>query len=522
MNLDRLVFVPRNRKKWEAADLGFRLVPMFWQSMLFSWFIVSLPVFLVFSLIEPLSYYATLVLWWLKPVFERTQLYVLSFGIFGSAPTWKETIKAFPKYAFQQIFPSLLWRRFSFTRSLDLPVLQLEKLRGEQRKKRLVILHQQTGNPASWLTIIMVNVEAILMVGAFLVVMMFIPHSIDLSWLNLLEDHIWLGNLIYYVCIFLVAPFYVASGFMLYINRRIELEGWDIELSFKEISRLHEKPVNFSAGTAKIHSIAFLFVSLFVLLFMPQNDLFAQPKFDENNVCSSDACIQFEAVKRAEHDILEVFEHQDFHQIETIQIPKWLDNWSFEKDEETKEESKLDIPPFLVNFLMYIASSIEVIIWVIAISIVVFLIFRYRSLLAQFVDFTKKGKPKSFEVPKTLFGLDVRQGQLPNDIEAECNKFIEKGDYRECLSLLYRATITNLLNQHRVPFNSSNTELECLAISQAHSSDRVYKYFSSVTLSWRKLAYGHIAPTRAIVEELCRDWNIVLDSANNKGGETSE
>ena len=31
-----------------------------------------------------------------------------------------------------------------------------------------------------------------------------------------------------------VAPFYVAGGFMLYISRRIELEGWDIEICFRE------------------------------------------------------------------------------------------------------------------------------------------------------------------------------------------------------------------------------------------------------------------------------------------------
>ena len=31
-----------------------------------------------------------------------------------------------------------------------------------------------------------------------------------------------------------VAPFYCAGGFMLYISRRIELEGWDIEICFRE------------------------------------------------------------------------------------------------------------------------------------------------------------------------------------------------------------------------------------------------------------------------------------------------
>jgi hypothetical protein len=499
LNLERLIFVPRSRKKWEAVDLGFRLVPLFWKPMLLSWIIVSLPFFLLFSFIEPLSYYVTLVIWWLKPLFERTQLYILSFGVFSNAPSVKETVRAFPKYAFKQITPSLLWRRISFTRSLDLPVIQLENLSGEQRKKRLAILHKQAGNPASWLAIILVHVETMLMIGVFLVVLMLVPKSMDLSWFELLDDHVWLTNLIYYVCLALVAPFYVASGFMLYINRRIELEGWDIELNFKEIAELNKKPVPNSGNTSKLHSIAFIFLFLLGTLFLPQNELYAQT----------------ESVKRAEADILTVFEHEDFHQIETYQIPKWLDDWDFNIDDD-EDKPKLDIPPFLLTFLMFIASSIEVIIWVVAISIVIFLIVRYRSKLAQFAGYINRDKTLNFETPKTMFGLDVRQDQLPNDIEVEGLKLIEHGDYRECLSLLYRATITKLLYQYRIPFSAANTELECLDMSHTHIPISVYEYFSSVTSLWRKLAYGHINPTRDKIEKLCREWNTLLGASAGK------
>ena len=130
--------------------------------MLISWVVVSLPVFLLMSLIDPLWDYASLIIWWLKPLFERTQLYILSYGIFGNEMTWKAAIKALPNYAFRQLFSSLTWRRISFTRSLDLSLIQLERLSAQQGKKRLAVLHQQTANTATWLTVILVHVETVM------------------------------------------------------------------------------------------------------------------------------------------------------------------------------------------------------------------------------------------------------------------------------------------------------------------------------------------------------------------------
>jgi hypothetical protein len=42
--------------------------------------------------------------------------------------------------------------------------------------------------------------------------------------------------LLYLLVISIVEPFYVAAGFSLYLNRRTELEGWDIELGFRTLA----------------------------------------------------------------------------------------------------------------------------------------------------------------------------------------------------------------------------------------------------------------------------------------------
>jgi hypothetical protein len=46
----------------------------------------------------------------------------------------------------------------------------------------------------------------------------------------------WISNLLYFTAFGLVGPIYAAAGFTLYLNRRIELEGWDIELKFRRLT----------------------------------------------------------------------------------------------------------------------------------------------------------------------------------------------------------------------------------------------------------------------------------------------
>ena len=41
--------------------------------------------------------------------------------------------------------------------------------------------------------------------------------------------------LAWYIAMSIVEPFHVAAGFSLYLNRRTELEAWDLELAFRRL-----------------------------------------------------------------------------------------------------------------------------------------------------------------------------------------------------------------------------------------------------------------------------------------------
>jgi len=43
----------------------------------------------------------------------------------------------------------------------------------------------------------------------------------------------WLATIAYAGIVLVVEPFYVGAGFAMYLNRRVELEAWDVEQEFR-------------------------------------------------------------------------------------------------------------------------------------------------------------------------------------------------------------------------------------------------------------------------------------------------
>ena len=59
------------------------------------------------------------------------------------------------------------------------------------------------------------------------------PGDAEVDWLRLLsEDNLtvaFASAAVYALVVAFLEPFYVAAGFALYVNRRVELEAWDVE-----------------------------------------------------------------------------------------------------------------------------------------------------------------------------------------------------------------------------------------------------------------------------------------------------
>ena len=95
MRIDALTVVLRPRSSWEAIELGTALVRRNASAIWRPWFAVTVPVLLLANLAAwaaGVPAVAMLVVWWLKPVFDRIPLFVLSRAVFGEVPTTRTTL----------------------------------------------------------------------------------------------------------------------------------------------------------------------------------------------------------------------------------------------------------------------------------------------------------------------------------------------------------------------------------------------------------------------------------------------
>jgi hypothetical protein len=242
MELDRLSAVIRPRNPWESIDLGFALARHWFLPLWGLWWIAALPPggLLLLALHQQAGLSADLwllAMWWLKPLYESLLLFWLSRALFGDAAPIAHTARQIGSAFPPRLWPHLLWRRLGPARSFTMPVTLLERLSARPRRERLRILRRGAG-AASWLTIICVHLETLLWLSALLLIAFMIPDQLPELDLRaaIFDDSsrlYWLGTLCMLAAMSVIAPFYVAAGFALYLGRRTELEAWDLELRFR-------------------------------------------------------------------------------------------------------------------------------------------------------------------------------------------------------------------------------------------------------------------------------------------------
>jgi hypothetical protein len=239
MLVDALALRLRPRTNLEACDLGVRLCQAAGRSVFPCFLAVLLPVIalaLATRDIAPWLPLATLL--WAKPWVDRTVLFALSRAAFGQPTRLKDLWMNQREVLWRALLPTWLWRRLSPWRSLTQPVYQLEGQRGSERRKRVALIRRGRMGVAGGVTFLFFLAELIFFVAASSLAFWFAPrgYSPDLSQLFESRSPAWVGALlagVYGAVIALLEPFYVAAGFAMYLNRRAELEAWDIEQEFR-------------------------------------------------------------------------------------------------------------------------------------------------------------------------------------------------------------------------------------------------------------------------------------------------
>ncbi|MFV0277858.1 MAG: DUF4129 domain-containing protein, partial [Parahaliea sp.] len=153
-----------------------------------------------------------------------------------------------------------------------------------------------------------------------------------------------------------------------------------------------------------------------------------------------------------------------------------------------------------------LAGVLRTLVIAVLLALVLYLLLRYRDTLRNWASGTKAGRQDPQPPPEQLFGMAVTRESLPADVPAEVSALWRAGEHRAALALLYRSTLAQLLHRWGVPFTGDLTELECAALVTADSTGELSGFFNRLTQGWMRLAYGHIEPEQALVEDLCRQW----------------
>ena len=245
MRLDQVQVELRPRSPWEAMELGIALVRRHARAIWVPWLWVTLPLFAALNALAwsvdlvPLAAFA---MWWLKPVFDRVPLFVLSRAVFGQAPGARETLAAQRRWGGRAMLDYLTWRRLGPARALYLPVDLLEGGAGSGARRQ--VIGGSARGMAILLTLACANFEAVLVFGMYASVVLFVPveflsESARALWTLAFEaPPRWAqlaGNALVWIASSAIEPFYVGAGFGMYLNRRTQIEGWDIELAFRRL-----------------------------------------------------------------------------------------------------------------------------------------------------------------------------------------------------------------------------------------------------------------------------------------------
>lgn len=101
---------------------------------------------------------------------------------------------------------------------------------------------------------------------------------------------------------------------------------------------------------------------------------------------------------------------------------------------------------------------------------------------------------------------------LPDDVAGQAEQ-LWNSQPREALGLLYRALLSRLLTDYRLPLKNADTEGQVLQRIASLNQPLLSEFSQTLTRHWQALAYGHRLPPAHLRQELCDGWRRLFGSA---------
>jgi len=452
----------RSRSVWEAADSGILL----WRGN----FIYFIPFFAVpvwvaacglrlFS--GELFFIPYFGLWWLKPLFDRFALHVVSKRFFDAPAT--SSLKSLSRGIAEMrrgLLGDLLWRRFSPNRAATMPVRVLEHLGAKQFALRKKALESGGINFCSLISILGLVLEAALLLGEIIFVLMtaslFFPTAVEYLGENsqITEIIIFTAFCFNYI---LAESLYVCMGFGIYINSRVEVEGWDLELLFKKFTQ----PIK----------IALLICVFMVLPFSTYAE--STTEFPDG----------FPVVnEQAVHDLRTILASPDFG--------GEREGWAIRfKDRDYEELPDVDFGEGFekIRSLFGFLLRLFVVLAILGFSVFVlyWLIKNRRQILGG-----KLFAQRSFRLAKGMQPeISMESTEL---LFLKAEDFFHNGNLREAWAACFSGCLGAYSLSYSIAFPAAATEYDCLGL--VREADSTEHGFDEIVQNWILFAYGSRIP----------------------------
>jgi hypothetical protein len=528
MNAPSGILALRKRGLWEALDSGILL----WKDNFF-YFIpfFAIPVWIAaFALLlipydfRWLSWFA---LWWLKPLFDRLCLQVISSLFFR--PSWEGSsangkkgppedaaspmrviLKGLSRNFFPYLLGDLLWRRFSPFRSTNMCLRLLERLKPKQYHERKKVLVQGGLNNSALLSFLALPLEAILLCGEFVFVsIMFQFFLPSMNWvLQFGMENIMLAfYAAYCVNYILVESLFVSMGFGLYINCRNETEGWDIQLLFQK----------FAQNSSRVAKAVVLCVGLFFIMLplhaqdsVQADDLFSLPP--EALADDSDELEEQRQYFPPDFMPVELVPMQSLEEIlSSDEFGGYTTSWRISPKNKYEDDiiEQPDIDPWLEKLNEYLALVLRAFIILVLAGFIVFALIRLRQL-------RRSGLRK--KTGRNVYANSFVSDENPETLFARADNYYQRGLLREAWASCLCGAISAYSQYMDLTFPPDATEYNCLELVKSRfrqeDADSNADGFDDLVRNWVLLAYGGRNPASGNFEKALAFGRNIKNSAD--------
>jgi len=509
MRIEDLNVALRPRTAWEAVELGTALVRRHAAAVWTPWLLVSLPVLvLVNALCWSIGaiWLASMVMWWLKPAFDRIPLYVLSRAVFGHVPATRETVRAQGSFGRRWLLPYLTWRRLSPVRTMYLPIDLLEGGVGEEARARRRALGSPVYGVAALVQLVILHFEMALVLGALFAVMLFAPSDLlqetaARMWNVLESQETWVqfaSNALLWLATSVLEPFYVGAGFGLYLNRRTEIEAWDIEMVLRRLRK------RLAHAAAPLLMLCVLWLG--ALAPARAQD---EPFLEEMPAAAS--AVPTPAPSKPDPSTLrEVFGAQTIddddwrqslkraYEDPRISPKRTVTQWVPKNPDKPADPQQRD-PTGFARFGAALASIGEYGLWIVAGALVLGLLLTAPKWLRWVRDPARRRTAEADEIKREPL---PEEAPLPDDVPTAARRLWQSGRQRDALALLYRASVEAMTLRAHVVLVPGATEAHTLRASRQLPAAEDRELFARVVKVWQLAAYAHGLPASEEFEEL--------------------